>query len=233
VKEYSVKNIIFGLRGEYLKFQDQVNGLKKYILCDHDYDLYLTRLNDRAPLDAVITFEEDAKRPKSDMCTSTAGFIYEGKTNNFYENDHIKFTDKDKFTKEIKDINETDFSQNMPMYIPDMIKKPKGISNIILFDNLMEYRYTDNMFSINKSVIYNPYDDKIYFENNTPLKNANEKMIRNILDDTIPEYAFRRYHKEIMGKYGDKEIIIENSKRNNKCTCYTIIDNEKQLILKR
>ncbi len=233
MKEYSVKNIIFGLRGEYLKNQNKVNELKKYILCKHDYDLYLTRLNDREPLDAVISFSEDSKQQKSDRYVSTAGFIYEGKTDSFYENNYIQLIDKEQFSKDVKDIDRTDFSQNMSMYLPDMIKRPKGISNIILFDNLMEYRYTSDSFNIIRSAFYNPYDDKVYFETNAPFRKANKKMIREILDEKIPEYVFRRYHKEIMDKYGEKEIIIDNSKKDNKCTCYEIIEDEKQLILKR
>jgi hypothetical protein len=234
MKNYTIQNIIFGLRKEYLSFQEQVNELRNCVDCYNNFDLYVTKNNDKDKLDLVCSFNTEELRDNSDRYKTIAGIVYEGETEKIYENTTIRIPNKDIFIEKMNELDETEFAQEMPMCEPQNIKSDDGtIKNLIIWSNLIEYRESSPSLSLKKSIFYSPYEDKIYFETSEWLKKADEKLIESILKQEVPEYIFRRYHKEIMDRYDNKKVIVSNTKKDNKCTAYDIKENEKTLSLIR
>lgn len=236
MKNYSIKNIIFGLRGEYLNFQRQIDALKQFIICDENYDLYATKNYDYDKFDLVCSFSTVEKKKHSDKVKMVAGIIYEGNSKTVSENSIIKIPDKEALIKRMDELDETSFGQEMLICEPEEIKSDYcGVKDLILWSNLIEYRIMDRNLSLKRSVFYSPYEDTVFFETSEWFKKADEKFIREMLSEEVPEYVFRRYHKEIMDEYirDNRTMVIKNSKDDTKCTAYSIKQDDKVLLLKR
>ena len=235
MKNYSVKNIVFGFRGEYLEFQRRVNSLKDYILCEKDYDLYVTKNNDADKFDLVCTFNTGEKRKNSDRYKTVAGVIYEGNSKTPFENGNIKIKDKDALIDRMNELDNSLFGQDMAMCEPLTIKTNEynSIKNLIIWSNLIEFRETDRFLNLKKSVFYSPYEDKVYFETTDWFKKADKHLVDSVLYEEVPEYHFRSYHKDILDDYKERSLIIINEQKENKCTGYSIKQDDKVLLLKR
>ena len=236
MKKYTVKNIIFGLRGEYLNFYKKVQELENLVICKKPHHLYVTRNNDGAPFDVVCSFDLEEQAYKSDRKKTVAGYIYdtmEDAGERVHDNETIQIPDKKLFEQRVLALSEEPFA-SIPMTDVLEIKHIyNSYKDFFVWPNLMEFSHSDNHNSILNAVFYYPYEDRIYFETTAMLQKPTERMIRSVLEEEVPEHLFKVCHKEIMDKYPDREITIENTRKNNKTVGFDIVETEKGLVLKR
>lgn len=236
MKKYTIKNIIFGLRGEYLRFYEKVQDLDKLVVCKHPHHLYVSSNHDRGPFDVICSFTLEEQAYRSDRHKTVAGYIYdtmdeEGKR--IHENDSIQISDKKLFEEKVEALNDDPFTEMSicePITISEQYNSNK---TLFVWPNLIEYRDTDRFGRISESAFYYPYEDRIFFETEDMLRKPNERLIRSVLEEEVPEQEFRRYHKELMDTYPNLDFRVDNSRKSNKTNGYDIIDNEKGLVLKR
>ena len=235
MKNYKVKEIIFGLKDEYQKVYKDVRKLRDLVDSKElDYEIYISKLE--KDVDPVILFNisTGVTYNKSDKIQTVGGKLYDPSTKEFYNERLFTVTDKKKFREQADEILYSDFITDMGMCEPDDLETKKGkINNLYIWDNLIEFTRNNYFNNLSTSVQYFAWNNKMYFETTKLFRRVNEKMINDILDEEVPEYCLKRYHKDLIESHQLDEVVINNTKPANKCEEYDVLSGEKILLLKR
>ena len=240
MKYYDFKTVLGSLRGEYLKNQKELNSLKRTMETIRNNDsLYLCSSkvndNDKVSLSYVIDTNLHQDRA-SDRTYTMTGTIYDGNTEKIYDPTRFLLRDESLIKEKMKELDKTEFSNNMNMSCPDTFRSKDGsvLHNLVVWTYLLEIVLNNKCKLVPETIVfYRPYEDRFYIDRNNPFQRVNDNFVREVMSTPIPEHLFKTYHKDIMDKYPDKELVIENSKKNNICNKYEIIDEENRLILRR
>jgi len=242
MKYYSLKRVFSALRGEYQSIQKEIDELRQHIEFVSPYSkLYLCPYkdedNERLSLSYVIESTEPESR-LSDRPKSLTGMIYDADQKIMHSPGKMIIKDKEAIIDKMEKLNDTEFASHMHMYVPDEFKDKnnKNVTNdLIVWTYLLETVFPPkNRFDSEAIVFYRPYEDGLYVDRTSMLKRVNDNYVKDIMNEELPEYLFRTYHKDIIESYPELDIKVENTKRNNICNRYNIVEEEgKRLVLKR
>ena len=236
MKNYKVKDVIFGLRGEYVKAYEKVNALKENLsFYDSDkYDLYLSKINDNSKPTIMYSIKMDDKMPKSDRFRTVGGTFYDSETKKMHGERVFGIKNKGELIDKIDEIFDMEFTKEMGMCDPDDLKANKGrINNLVIWDNLIEFIRNDKRRRIADSVQYTAWNDKIHAETFKLFKKSGETFLAELLNEEVPEYALKLYHKELIEKHKLNDIVISNFPSDTKCDTFEIKENNNILVLRR
>lgn len=240
MKEYDFKTVLLSLREEYLKFQKELDTLKEYIKpVNENEKLYLcgSKVNDKDKISLSYVIDSCEHRDRSSDRTYTiTGTLYDANEEKIYKQSKIDIQDEKIIIEKMKELDNTEFANNMNMSCPDYFKSKDGsvMHNLVVWNYLLEIVLNNKCKLIPEVIVfYRPYEDRFYIDRNNPFQRASDNYVREVMDTKLPEYLFKTYHKEIMDSYPNVELDIKNSKKNNICNKYEIINENKRLILRR
>ena len=239
MKYYEFKQVLGALRGEYLKFQKELDPLKDYmrLYCDED-TLYLcgSKINDNDRLNLSYVIDTGKKDRISDRSYIMSGTIFNGNYQMIYKPPRFKIYETDPIKEKMNELDETKFARNMNItnsseYRP---KTKDEIHKLAVWAHLLKVVIDSNNLSSPESLVfYRPYEDRLYIDRNNPSKRVNDRFVMEVMHEKIPEELFMDYHKDLIESYPEKDLEIINTKNNHICNKYEIVDERKRLILKR
>ena len=240
---YTLKDILFGLRYEYLKLWEQLNELNKYILMDENNI-------DNVYFHLIHSYPEDEVRM---LCT-----IYDRKNKiekmlekikiqlGIYPNYKVSYVDNkdgfynildypfivdnskiDEFTQDIYDIFNSEFGSNI-----------KFIHSGIGYDNLpflsVHPGYISFYLNGYASLEYNPHKGDYVHMYGYKNGITNDK-IDTILNIDFPKKIFPEYYQCLIESYSstNKECAIIGDIKHHKKIDLEIIDEPKKMILRK
>ena len=238
MKYYTLGDILFAFRDEYLKVYKDLEEIKGEVECVFpDKKLYvtLTKMHDNDPMDLSFVLDTGKRHNSGDRTLTEQGLLYDGREGKFYDKNYIFTKDKDKILAFLDKVNSSEFGREFAMCEPDSFKIRNNYeldNNLIVWPNLFEMASMEES-QLYRGMYYRPYEDRVYFEKEGPFQHVNEKYVRDVLSEEIPEYLFRTYHKDIIENHEHRDFQVVSGRLNNKCNRYTIEENGKRLVLKR
>ncbi len=239
MKYYDLKNVLMGLREDYLDAQKKLDEIKDYIDTPYDKDrmtISLDKINETGGYNLGYVYDSDVKRSPDDYNATNSGIIYHLRDDEF-ESDHmINIKNKKKIREITKDVVNTDFAKNIETTFEESYCFNRSYYNreLVILLGSMLYHVTGRFKpETPKSVIYFPTDDKLYFERASFLGNFNKDLIEETLNAKLPASIFTKYHLDKIEKYENKPIEIINNRKSSNREAYEIIDEPKRLVLKR
>ncbi|MEE3342915.1 MAG: hypothetical protein VZS44_02375 [Bacilli bacterium] len=236
-KAYTFKQIIFGLRKEYLEIEKQLNDLKKYVNVSYNkIDYYIFQIIGNP---SRLYLSLNRKQNLLDKIEILLGsYIHDltmfnitsGAENSYYigKKEICTINNLDELNKKIKEIEETEFFKNITANIYGTIpcneNKFNGLlinqNEISLLNQNLDYPHLD----------YYPREDILIMEKKE--KAIIPDDIFEILNLSIKRSNLNKYHHKILDNYKEKEIEIEDNFKSNKAKL-EIREEPKKLILKQ
>ncbi len=237
---YYLKDIILGLRNEYLKNEELLNKLKEYIA----YDSKKVSLKPKIYLNSIyakVIIEIEQKQLFLQQL-----FNYLNKkdiirvVSNLYSESYIE---NNKYNIQVKERFQNDFNN-----IINKIKKSESVYNIgfskiafqegsytkelIIKPDATEFTIRDQENYTNLQ--YNPADDEIIIKTNYPQETTYHD-IKNILKIAIPKEEILLYNQKVIDSYLGKNRIYayENTYKNKINLDIKQVDDAYYLIKKR
>jgi hypothetical protein len=238
MKYYTFGEILYALRKEYLKAYSILNEVKDEIGTRYDPDnVYLDIVKSLATdkFDLSFVYDTHEGHKSGDRTFTEIGTLYDSKEEDFINRDFIWVKNKKKVLDIIKELDNTEFGNNM--HIPDLqnfndINNPDNENSLILWANHLEYCIQGDKGTY-RGVYYRPYEDKIYIERDGLFQKVNDQFVIDSLNQKLPEYLLGYYHKDLIEASSPKEVIVDNHKINTKCNKYGFEEEGKRLVLKR
>lgn len=210
---YAVREIILGLRSEYLKNQEALNHLKSYLaIQDENVKEFRLGIGDKEKEEIVAYLEKRGSLLDSILKKFIQNYIKEEKeqVHNseilfFSKSLKISLTKTPLFKKEVKLIFESPFVQKVTLnsilltgedYNIHFGINPQGIkiykSELGTFDSLLEYNASKDILSFNRF-------DKLF----------SSMDVSKLLEMKIPSMILKNYHKELVEQLGNKPLYAE------------------------
>ncbi|MBQ8234911.1 MAG: hypothetical protein IJZ36_04965 [Bacilli bacterium] len=220
-KYYTFKDILYGLRHEYMINEERLTKLKKCIdIKKEDYDkfsFYLCKIN---PL--INT-----------MLICDTGYYRKNITYPYY-NYKIAYNNHDKNSFNINNIDK--FNNILNTIITSKFANFIFIDYIELQGYLSTYELNINLTNINlylkegkypnTTCIYYPKYDTVSIQNNK----ISDELINYIFNIKFPKNIFPKYHKEIIES---SNILSKKLEIEDISSTFKLEENEKKLILKK
>lgn len=235
-KIYTLKQVLFALRKEYVEVQKQLNELNKYVSASNKVkscNFYL-----RGNPCNVYLYLEKKKNLLEKIGFLAIPYIYESELDHnvsekiekeyyYYNKEMCSITDTEKLKETAKKIIHTDFAKN--------IVENKGINMPCVEKEFSFFSIrTGDMTLINGINAERPFFR--YFAPKDILQLINEKRITcddifNILNIKLNGNCLSEYYYNILDNYEEKAIEIDD-KFNSKVADIEIIEEPKKLILR-
>lgn len=235
-KIYTLKQVLFALRKEYVEVQQQLNELNKYVSTSNKVKSYYFYLKGN-PCN-VYLYLQKKKNLLEKMGFLSVPYIYESELDHnvseeiekkyyYYNKEMCSITYPEELNKKAKKIIHTDFAKNIvenkDINIP-CVEKEFSFFSIS----------TADMSLINGINVECPYFR--YFAYKDLLQLINEKRITcddifDILNIKLDGNCLNEYYYNILDNYEEKEIEIDD-KFNSRVTDIEIIEEPKKLILR-
>ena len=239
-KTYTFKHVIFGLREEYLKIEKELNELKKYVdvsneVSDYHFTIVSLMYNDPSVVQLVLNKKQNLiEKILVNMGLSTG--IYkayeltdEVKDTYYYKNKQFcSINNPDELSKRIKEIVETEFSENILANKHSSIPCLENKNNSFLItassmDIFPGNDSSDPWFS------YWPRNDE--FEVTHSKKIITPDNINKLLNLSLNSSYLNDYHRNILDNYEEKDLDIYDFAKKD-IVKLDIIEEPKKLILK-
>lgn len=247
---YAFKEVLIGLRKEYLKIYEELNELKKFVTIDNksidDIQFFIGEsfFKENAELKVDVYFKQSQLQRKIiELKKLLRIYIYPNNTselvknnNNeyFVLNDNFKIWINDKFKRDFYDkatkILESDFAKHITTFhdINHRIEPFNYYLNILStcldIDAISES-------SSGPMCRYLAKEDKVILFCKSPY--TKKDFINNVFNIRIPKDKFTEYHKNVIEKVDNKNVDIEIIGEINKAkvNTFSIKENTKKLIL--
>lgn len=232
---YTLKQILFALKNEYLAVEKKLEELEKFVIVTGDIDDISFQIHD-FNVPKTIDMYLRKKQSLLDKIRETLGFsgIYtkgvafwmvpsEIEQACYWKRKKVcSISDLDGFTKDIKEIVESDFIRNT---ILDVICENNNCDLNINARGISLYDKEDNISSLEYNSGGNSLDIKSKHSVITP------NYVNDILNIQFDRDSFNEYFKSIIDNYIEKEIDIVDDFYSNHSQL-EIIEEPKKLILK-
>jgi len=239
-ENYTIENIIFGLRGEYLHHQEELAKLKQYVFTtdrrvqdfnfrlyqapEHNPNLYLNfKIKENslgvALMEFLLKFGWDVKLHGKETNKVLRDFNDEFVLSGYY---HAQVLNDVKFAEAIKAIMDSEFAQNIAI----QLNEPQiSIEHSVIHTALSGENGTRG------SLWYHSQDDYLelhqYADTSLILPEALELQVPK---DRLPEY-----HTNYIDAFLEerKGIIIEDTMSSARTANYRIAEDEDVIVLRR
>ena len=233
---YTFKKIIFGLRKEYIEIEKQLIELKKYV----DVSSKVESFNFHIAGDPCKLFLYlHKKKNLLEKIEMLLGTYLHGTTNYkvtngikkkyYYKKREIcSINDQDELNRQIKQIVQTDFFENI--VANNYVSIPCRENNINTLHITPNHIGLMNGFNAEYPHLdYYPHKDKLVMKNEEKIITPDD--IYKLLNLSLDGIYLNDYHRKILDNYEEKEIDIEDSFNSNKAKL-EIIEEPKKLILR-
>ena len=233
---YTLKQIIFGLRKEYIEIERQLVELKKYVDVTNKVESFDFHISGNPSKLFLCLYKKKNLIEKIEMMLGTYvhGITNYKVTNGtrkeyYYKNREIcSINNQRELNHQIKQIVQTDFFRNIVANNYDSIPcRENEFNNIhisagyigLINNSDSSYPYFD----------YYPRKDKLVMQNEKRIITPED--IYKLLNLSIDGIYLNDYHRKILDNFEEKEIDIEDN-FNDKKAKLQIIEEPKKLILR-
>lgn len=234
---YSLKQILFALREEYLEVEKRLKELEKYVNITGNIDdisFYIHDFNVQKTIDMYLrkkqTLVDKIREVLGLNGIYTRGVAFWMVPNELEAACYWKrkkvcsITDLDNFTKSINDIIESDFVKNIRLYTP--IKK----GNFVLDTNAFGVSLLERGINLSR-LDYNPKEDIINIEREQRI--VTPSYVKDLFNIKFDSESFSDYHKGILDNYEEKEIIIADDFDSDSLELEIIAEPKKLILIPR
>lgn len=244
---YELREVIMGLRDEYLKARRQLDELKQYV---NVFSIYVNGIHfelfkdENKKAELVACYEQKNKLLNFWFNHKYKGydavFLKRDESDNYYIPAFYTalITNQEKF-KEIKEqIRNSDFVDNLwPTYYDCLTTEDK---RIIKNENAMFYGVMDSGVKLSycdTTLKYDSLNDKFILEMYSKNKNktSDAEFIKKLLGIKIPNDLLSQYHKDTIDNNPSRKKLITFSEEHpiKKKAQYSIEDDGQKLVLTR
>lgn len=236
---YTFEQIVFALRKEYLETEKQLNQLKKYVEITGKIDDVNFRLTDTRKMRLFLTKKQTfLDKIKKELGLYIYGAYNHDVTTDMFTSYYIgkkevcSISNVEELRKNIKDIIESDFSQNIVINNKTSIPCNENNNTSLLITPLgmgLSNYCDDDSNERFSCFLYDSSEDAFTLINKE--KNITLDEIYKLFSLSFASCYFNDYHYKLLDNYQEKELDIED-KFDNKYSKLEIIEEPKKLILR-
>jgi len=235
-KTYTFRQIIFGLRKEYVEIEKQLTELKKYVDVSSKVENFKFHIAGNPCKMFLYLDKKKNLLEKIGMLLSlylpdvTDYDVTDGiKKNYYYKKNAICSTDyQDELNTKIERIIQTDFFKNIVAndHVSIPCKDNETNSLLITANGTRLFNEINRTYP---NLYYHSCEDVLVMENEEKIIIPDD--ISKLLDFSIDGNYLNDYHRRVLDSYEEKEIDIEDSFNSRKAKL-EIIEEPKKLILR-
>lgn len=235
-KIYTYKQIIFGLREQYIEIEKQLAELKKYVTVSSKVeDFYFHIAGNPSKLLLYLhkkkTLLEKIEILLNQYIYGTTNYnVTEGAKDSYYYRQHkiCSITSQDELNKKIDEIVQSDFFKNIIANNHVSIPSNENKTDVLLITQSGIDIFTETTESY-PHLSYSSDFDELVMTNRE--KNIIPDDIFKLLNLSINGSYLNDYHHRVLDDYEEKEIDIDDSFISTRARI-EIIEEPKKLILK-